>query len=309
MTFQRPATITIDPMKKITLLYNPTAGNGNHSARELASSFSEKENQVEGYSTDDAGWEASLHSNPDLLVVAGGDGTVQKVTHKLLAQKRNIPIRIYPIGTANNMARALHALFSGASWNRGAPVALDAGAISGIRDSDFFVESLGFGVFPAFVRAIKNEKDQDSLKTDRRAILQYFLDVLETYDARKADIHADGVRIKGEFLLIQLFNIRFLGPNLPLAPAARPNDGYFDLLLVPAGRKKEFKTILMSMIHEEDREAELGQFGIRLPCREVSITTANEMIQVDDDIADYSGETLTVRLLPGPLTFFRNMSL
>jgi len=43
----------------------------------------------------------------DLILVAGGDGTVTKVARRLVAMKSEIPLAVLPVGTANNFARSL----------------------------------------------------------------------------------------------------------------------------------------------------------------------------------------------------------
>ena len=295
-------------MKKITMLFNPTAGTGNHSAKELASSFSGKENRVNWHSTDDTGWEKALKEEPDLLVVAGGDGTVQKVANTLLQDEMDIPTRILPVGTANNMAKALHDLFTEISGAKSGPVQLDAGAISGVKCPEFFVESMGFGVFPKFVREIKEEKNKDSIKEDRQDLIKYFLRVVDECSPVKTSLTVDGIRIKGKFLLVQLFNIKFLGPNLPLAPEARPNDGYFDLLLVPAGRKEELKALLRALIDEKDPGPNLAQVGLFMKCKKLTVISGDSNFQVDDDIVTYSGEEIKVRIIPSRLTYHRNIT-
>src|SRR6266436_32025 len=44
----------------------------------------------------------ALENRPDLVVVAGGDGTVRRVASELVG--RDIPLAIIPLGTFNNLA-------------------------------------------------------------------------------------------------------------------------------------------------------------------------------------------------------------
>jgi diacylglycerol kinase (ATP) len=87
------------------LLHNPAAGFGDHSRDTILSAL-----RLAGLSTfycsvknDD--FAAALHRTVELVVVAGGDGTVAKVIAQL--PDRAIPVVILPLGTANNIARSL----------------------------------------------------------------------------------------------------------------------------------------------------------------------------------------------------------
>ena len=54
-------------------------------------------------STKDQSYKSALRERWDLIVVAGGDGTVAKVARRL--RYRKAPIIVLPVGTANNIAR------------------------------------------------------------------------------------------------------------------------------------------------------------------------------------------------------------
>ena len=86
------------------LLHNPTAGASHPNADELmrqlkAAGFRPK------YQSSKDGYRQTLRKRWDLVIVAGGDGTVARVARRL--RNREIPLAILPIGTANNIARAL----------------------------------------------------------------------------------------------------------------------------------------------------------------------------------------------------------
>ena len=57
------------------------------------------------YQSSKDGYRQTLRKRWDLVIVAGGDGTVARVARRL--RNRDIPLAILPIGTANNIARAL----------------------------------------------------------------------------------------------------------------------------------------------------------------------------------------------------------
>ena len=61
--------------------------------------------QVTYQSTKERGFKKALKQPTDLVLVAGGDGTTAKVASPLVDS--GIPLSVLPLGTANNLARAL----------------------------------------------------------------------------------------------------------------------------------------------------------------------------------------------------------
>src|SRR5687768_11598020 len=90
------------PMK-ISLVHNPTAGGG-QDADEAVALLTAAGHKVRHRSTKGR-WKVLLQDPGDLLVAAGGDGTVRKVA--LAAAEVEVPFAILPIGTANNIAKTL----------------------------------------------------------------------------------------------------------------------------------------------------------------------------------------------------------
>src|SRR5262245_38892601 len=89
----------------VTLMHNPKAGSGSPSKKALVAQLEHAGHRVDSYSTKDKDFIRGLESPGDLVVIAGGDGTVRKVALRLIG--RNVPIAILPLGTANNIAKAL----------------------------------------------------------------------------------------------------------------------------------------------------------------------------------------------------------
>ena len=86
------------------LLHNPNAGMKADKDNILAA-LKLADFEVAYVSTKEDGIEAAFKKKADLVVAAGGDGTIAEVL-KLLPD-RNIPVALLPMGTANNVARSL----------------------------------------------------------------------------------------------------------------------------------------------------------------------------------------------------------
>src|ERR1043165_8651289 len=90
---------------KITLVHNPKAGHEKGSGEKLTSLLRAENHSVTYRSSKGDDWHDALDLPVDLVLVAGGDGTIAEVAKRLLGRK--IPIAILPVGTANNILRAL----------------------------------------------------------------------------------------------------------------------------------------------------------------------------------------------------------
>ena len=62
-------------------------------------------------------------------------------------------------------------------------------------------------------------------------------------------IDADGVDLSGEYIAVEVLNIRFVGPNLPLAPEADPSDGMLDVVLVGEADRKPLLAYVENRLH------------------------------------------------------------
>ena len=59
----------------------------------------------------------------------------------------------------------------------------------------------------------------------------------ESVSCRRS-LHVDGEKFAGEFLFVEILNLSFTGPALPLAFHASPDDGLFDVVFLEAKNRK-----------------------------------------------------------------------
>ena len=290
-------------MDRSEIIYNPTAGEGEHTAQRVLAHFSAKGMEVSLRPTDDPNWPESLDGPLDSIIIAGGDGTVHKVAVELLERNQNHSLRVHPLGTANNISKVLEDIQRKRQLDSGELLPFDVGEIKGVEGDHFFIESMGFGLFPKFVKAIKSEDEKERIKRDKGELLKVFLGIIDGFEPKKTRIQMEGFKIKGNFLMVELLNINYLGPNLELSPEGNPNDGYFELCLVPANKKEEFKAFLtQTMLGGEDTMDRTDPI-LRLPCRAMTIRSKDTNFHVDDGILDHSGQKIKVKVLKGRLNF------
>lgn len=213
---------------RVSVVHNENAGCGFLSREELLGELEYAGHQVTEITNLDLLQVPRLHESMDVVIAAGGDGTILSVARRLLNSA--VPMVVLPLGTANNLARALGMTRSLptllASLERPRYQHLDLGCAVGSWGSRHFCESAGVGWFCDALTDAIDEGD----KTPERA-RNVLTEFLETYRARHWDIAIDGRNYSGEYVMIDVMNAGMLGPNLHIGKSADPSDGAFDVVL------------------------------------------------------------------------------
>jgi diacylglycerol kinase family enzyme len=190
----------------------------------------------------------ALEGAPDVLVAAGGDGTVALGAHAVAG--RAIRLAVLPLGTANNLARSLglegpiDALIE--RWAHGRIVAMDLGVAHAAFGETRFIEGAGVGLIPAGIASMELEPSEPARRCARVARdARGYLDVLSRLKPRRLTATVDGTPLEGEFLFLQAMNIASVGPNLVLAAGAHFSDG----LLAVVTAEEEHRPALVEYLN------------------------------------------------------------
>jgi diacylglycerol kinase family enzyme len=218
---------------RVTLIHNATAGDEEHS-REWLEGLLDPRDDRSYLSMEDGDWRAALDEPADLVVAAGGDGTVADVFRALAGGA--VPVAVVPLGSANNIARSLGVADVDPAWlaraAEGVRRRFDIGRLTSSLGDASFVESLGGGVFADLLhRAEVHPADPDG-EEKRDHGLRLLREAIAEAPALGWGLTLDGRDLSGELLAVQVMNIREIGPTLPLAPEADPGDGLLDVVLV-----------------------------------------------------------------------------
>jgi diacylglycerol kinase (ATP) len=223
---------------RVTLVHNPKAGDERHGADALRALVASAGHDLIAYaSIDEPNWADALDEPSDLVVVAGGDGTVRKVFKELVASP--LTVTLLPLGSANNIAKSLGfgdedftSMVEGWASARTRP--FDVGAVRAGSAATRFVETMGGGVF-ADVLARADQIDADP---DGEAKVEFGLrllrEAIEEAPPLPWEIAAGEADLGGEFIAVEAMNTRETGPNVLLAPEADPGDGRLDLVRIRA---------------------------------------------------------------------------
>jgi diacylglycerol kinase (ATP) len=298
-------------MKFAKLLHNPDAGNGHLGKKELVSMIQSAGFGCSYSSTKKEGWEKIGSKEIDFIILAGGDGTVRRASGSLLNRKlldRKLPIALLPFGTANNIAKTLgianepyEKIIS--SWNEKHIKKFDIGRIYGVKKCKFFLESLGFGIFPDLIRQMEKQHpaEIDTAEKSLDKALNVLHQLIMEADAKFCRIKIDGVEHKGNFLLVEIMNTTSIGPKLNLAPLADPGDGYFDVVLIADRQREQFAQYVENKL----KGVEQVPFFDLLRARKLEIFWDGTKAHIDDQTVQLKkGTNIEVQLLHGLLEFF-----
>lgn len=222
----------------------------------------------------------ALDDGCDLVVAAGGDGTVSEVAQALVGTQT--PLGILPVGTANVLARDL-----GIPLDLEGACALLAGqhavaAIDALRVGErYAIVSIGIGIYSEVVKAT------DSATKKRFGRLAYgwtLLRRLAGYQSHRFTIVADGQRRRSRALLVLVANT----PSVGLEPFRwgehiAPDDGIADVCVVTARTLRAYVALAVRALFR--RQAEDPNVSYLRARRVIDIATRHPLpLQVDGEI-------------------------
>jgi YegS/Rv2252/BmrU family lipid kinase len=180
-------------------------------------------------------------NNFDVIIAAGGDGTLHQALNGILQnqESKRLPILgVIPLGTANDFARTcriradVHQLISLLDENR--PQATDVGRIAcfdeqGLPVKRFFINACSVGMGPEVVRrlSIGTRKWGPSI-TYFKAIMAIFF----THKPQEIHVTAPAWQWIGKARVVAITNGRSFGNALQIAPGALIDDGILSGFIV-----------------------------------------------------------------------------
>ena len=176
----------------------------------------------------------------DLMVVAGGDGTVNYVVNTMKNKGLDIPLGVIPAGTANDFAGALgmsrHPLEAARQIASGSVERVDCGRVNDL----YFVNIFSFGIFTTTSQRTPDERKH---KIGKLAYIIEGVKEFRTMHAVPLEIEADGERFDLRSLMVLIFNGETAG-GFHLARRSSIKDGLFDCILL---EKKNFFRSTLAM--------------------------------------------------------------
>jgi diacylglycerol kinase (ATP) len=234
-------------MKRARIIYNPTSG------RELFKRHLPEVLQK----LEQSGYEASCHATTgagdatnaariaverkfDVVVAAGGDGTINEVVNGLAEQEYRPKLGIIPVGTTNDFARALSVPRTIEEATNiiceGETLPIDIGKMN----DQFFINIAGGGRLTELTYEVPSK-----LKTMLGQLAYYLkgMEILPSIKPAYVEIEYDGKFFEGEIMLFLVCNTNSVGGFEKLAPSSNFSDGMFDLLILKKTNLADFVRI------------------------------------------------------------------
>jgi len=259
------------------LVHNPTAGTKSLTPEGLLSVLREAGYSA-NYCSTKGDYKSALKKFTDVIVVAGGDGALARVVRDL--RHRTTPIAIWPLGTANNVARSLG--IGGDpdeildSLRKGSMQSVDVGLAIGPWGKRRFIEALGVG---AFANSMQSTGPKPPAVDRPRIGRERLQKAVASAKPERWKLKIDGETLEGEFLMVEIANTSFFGPGLRFAPSAELSDQKLDVVyLRPEKRKEMFDWLAASKGEAPPLSARRG--------REISFKWEKGPLHVDDRLWD-----------------------
>lgn len=282
-------------MKRARIIYNPSSG------REVF----KKELPYALEQLELAGYETSAHATTgegdatraaqiaverkyDLVVIAGGDGTINEVIAGIAEADYRPQVAIIPAGTTNDFARALHI-----------PKDIRTAIDVIVKHSEVKSLDIGKAKDKYFIN-IAGGGDLTELTYDvpikmKAAIgqLAYYIKGIEMLPFLKpaeVKIEYDDNVFEGEIMLFLVANTNSIGGFEKITPDALIDDGYFDMIILKKTNLAEFLRLATAALrgtHIEDEHVIYAQ------AKRIKVTPTEKMLLNID--GEYGGE------LPGEI--------
>ena len=221
-------------MKRVLVILNPMAGNS-HQRRAVTQGIVEWRSRL--------GWRVQLRetrrggdataiaraeaANYDLIVAAGGDGTINEVANGLV--HTNTTLGALPIGTGNvwvrELRQSLDPLLAARQLAQGSIHQIDLG----LANDRYFLLMAGIGLDAAITQEVRSA---DKKRLGRLAYIVKSLPLLWRLRGTRSRISIDGTPLKGNALFVLISNSRLYGGVLNIAYRAAVTDGLLDVCVM-----------------------------------------------------------------------------
>ena len=263
------------PTARARVICNPASGGGTYEPdrlREVLSGF--ELDWVETQDSDDA-TTAAKEWYEGLLIVAGGDGTINDVVNGLgkAGFPEGVTLALLPTGTGNDLAATLaipEDLGEAEDVIRQNRVrTLDAARVLSYGVGERFFINVATGGIGARISGANNEELKS--KWGKLSYLRASLEVARNYGVRDATLRLDGEERRVRAVNMVVGNCRYAGGGWPAAPKANPEDGLLDVVVIEDVGLKEILTLGPMALAGSDYLDKEGVFYTR--AREIRVET------------------------------------
>lgn len=281
-------------MKKALIIINKTSGMGKKARLEEALIRNLKSQNYEPVIkyTEPTGFENILAAHAasiDLIVAAGGDGTISELVSILGKHNINLPVAVIPAGTVNDFARAnnipLNPILAAKELDTTSTKTIDT-----IKINDTYA---GYMVaFGNFMTSFAKVNSSVKSKVGRIAYLIKGIKTLIKLNPYRVSIKIDKLEMETDSVFTLVSKISSVGSVEKLLPEARPDDGLLHILNIePINIKDIVQLIYMAFTGNITNHRKV----MYLTADQVEIQTSDlKEMNIDGDLYDYKDVQVTV---------------
>lgn len=202
----------------------------------------------EGDATDAAA-EAVTRDDYDLIIAAGGDGTLNEVINGMAEKPNRPPLGVIPLGTTNDFARAMDIP---KNWEEACNLIIGQHSRPidlGKANNRYFINIAGGGKLTELTYEVPSK-----LKTMMGQLAYYLkgIEKMASLTPTELVIKANGREtMHDEFMLFLIANSNSVGGFEKLAPDARIDDGLLDVIALRKCNLAEFVRIVSLALRGE----------------------------------------------------------
>jgi diacylglycerol kinase (ATP) len=193
---------------------------------------------------------SAVQHNFDVVLAAGGDGTVNQVLNGILLHHdgdKNLPmLGVFPLGSGNDFARTISmradATLIANKLKANSFIQCDVGKILckdkiGGDVKTYFINVADAGMGPEVVEKVMNAS---RIFGAGMAYYKSIISTFFTYKPMRVSVKTEGWSWKGNLRTLAIANGRCFGHGLYIAPDAKPDDGVFSTFLAGGVSVAEF---------------------------------------------------------------------
>jgi diacylglycerol kinase (ATP) len=291
------------------VICNPTSGGGAYDPDEIREELDGMElDWVQTQGPDDA-IGAAEEWRDGLLIVAGGDGTVNDVVNGLgrAGFPEGVTLGILPAGTGNDLAATLcipeDPELAEDVIRQNRMRTLDVARVRSEGIGERFFINVATGGLGAEISSVNDEELKK--RWGKLSYLRASLEVARNFDVRELSLYLDGEERRMKAVNIAVGNCRYTGGGWPATPKANPEDGLLDVVVIETLGAGELFDLAPAVLAESNYLDKEGVLFVR--AKEIRVETQPPGLEftadgevIGNEPAQFSVLPRTLKVIVGP---------
>jgi diacylglycerol kinase (ATP) len=285
------------------VICNPTSGGGSYDPDEIRDELESLEVEwVQTEGPDDA-IGAAEEWREGLLIVAGGDGTINDVVNGLgrAGFPEGVTLGILPAGTGNDLAATLcipeDPELAEDVIRQNRVRTLDVARVRSEGVGERFFINVATGGLGAEISSVNDEELKK--RWGKLSYLRASLEVARNFDVRDLSLYLDGEERRVKAVNIAVGNCRYTGGGWPATPKANPEDGLLDVVVIETLGAGELFNLAPAVLAESTYLDKEGVLFVR--AKEIRVETQPPGLEFTADGEIIGNEPARFSVLPKAL--------